>query len=378
MNELKIQEIKKALHKVCKSETFASSGRNIRLLKFLVQKTLNGEFVKEQIVGFELFKKDYNPDEKNSKVRVYMFNLRQKLNEYYTKEGSTDNIKFELKKGQYALEFIEQKNINNQKKHWWKIGIPAVFIFASVVLYIGYNQKTQNLWASFFKSPNETICFISDHFIVSKRINDKLIFSHILQVNDESDLNDYQTQTSDTMYKAQPFSYISKMGPISVHALTRHFMKNNADFTVELESDFKYDDLKNKNLIFIGQFSSLHQSETLFLDNSKVFINNTGSFLYCTKNDTINYYNKVRTDKSLDYAMVSYRKMDNGNSVLFFSSNHDIGVLATVKNFTDKIWLNNFYSNFPEDAESFNALFEVTGFKRTDLDCKLEQIEFVE
>ncbi|NIJ46537.1 hypothetical protein FHR24_003026 [Wenyingzhuangia heitensis] len=377
MNDIKTEEITFALSKICNSKSFANSGRNSRLLKFLTNKALKKEFVKEHVVGFELFEKDYDPNERNSKVRVYMYQLRQKLIEYYANEGKVDKIQFEIKKGQYNITFkkIKKNKFSFSLLKW------IVLLFTSFLLFYLINTllKTDHyLWTSFFNSKNKTICFISDQYIVSKKEGRHNVFSHISEIDNEAELNIYKAKKKDTAYTLVNFSYVTKMAPIAIQSLSRKFWENNADFSIELESDFKYDDLKNANLIFIGQFSSLHKSETLFLDNSKVFSNNKGRFIYNLGNETIKYFNNGKSDKSLDYAMVSYRKMDNGNSVLFFYSNHDIGVISTTKNFTNQTWLKKFYAQFPKDTKQFNALFKVTGYKRTGLNSELEKIEFID
>ena len=56
----------------------------------------------------------------------------------------------------------------------------------------------------------------------------------------------------------------------------------------------------------------------------------------------------------------------------------DIGVITTVKNFTNKEWLDEFYATLPNRDVYFNALFMVSGVGRTELDFKLVQIEVLE
>lgn len=378
MEDQKKQDIEEALVKICQSGPFSNSGRNIRLLKFLVEKALSDAFVKEQIVGFELFQKDYDPSAGGSKVRVYMYKLRKKLTEYYAEEGKDDKLKFELKKGQYNLTFIENKSSVKVSLPWWKITI-TICVLALLVFFGQKMIKPEpDLWSSYYNSKNETICFLSDHYTLFKKGEFNNYFTHVSLVNGESDFHDYQTYAEDTSYSVATFSYLTKMAPMAVQSLTQMFTKHNAQFVVELDSEFNYGDLKNNNLIFLGQFSCLHQSGALFLDNSKVFRNNIGSFSYISGKDTTHYFNSVREDRTRDYVMVTYRKMDNGNSLMFFASNHDIGVIAAVRNFTNKRWLKDFYQQFPEDVEAFNALFDVSGYKRTELSCKLVQIEYLQ
>ena len=73
--------------------------------------------------------------------------------------------------------------------------------------------------------------------------------------------------------------------------------------------------------------------------------------------------------------MVSYNPLSNGKNALYFVSNNDIGVMATVRNFTDEKWLKEFAKQFPDESKHFNALFEVSGLQRTDVSCKLVELE---
>lgn len=84
------------LQKISRSESFASSPRNIRILQFLVAQAIAQKQVKEQVIGVELFKNRYKPDSNDGKVRVYMYNLRRKLSEYYKTDGINDELIFEI------------------------------------------------------------------------------------------------------------------------------------------------------------------------------------------------------------------------------------------------------------------------------------------
>ena len=78
------------------------------LLAYLVEKTLTEaeKPLKEYTIGVEAFGRPegYDPQQ-DAYVRVQAGKLRQKLNEYYTGEGSSDPIHIELPKRQFLLEF---------------------------------------------------------------------------------------------------------------------------------------------------------------------------------------------------------------------------------------------------------------------------------
>lgn len=59
-------------------------------------------------------------------------------------------------------------------------------------------------------------------------------------------------------------------------------------------------------------------------------------------------------------------------------SNYDIGVMATLRNLTNKVWLKEFYKKLPSKKNNFNALFKVSGIHRTDVSCELLELEVIE
>lgn len=100
-NELQIERI---LH----SETLRSSEALRRLLRYLADRTLDGEAdqLKEYTVGVDGLGKpaSYDPRQE-SVVRIQAARLRHKLSEYYHGEGQSDPIVVELPKGHFKLRF---------------------------------------------------------------------------------------------------------------------------------------------------------------------------------------------------------------------------------------------------------------------------------
>lgn len=197
------ERIEQFLQKLIRSIAFSKSPRSIRLLKYLVKKALNREDIKEDTLGLELFKSKYNPNKKDSKVRVYMFNLRKKLNEYYANEGATDEIVFEINKGQYNITFVDNeleanRLIRRKKNKKLVIILGSILLISSAFLFFGIKSKERNCWDYFFKSPLKTVCFLSDHFVVRPEVNNKYNWdTHIEGVNNKTDLANYLLENRD-------------------------------------------------------------------------------------------------------------------------------------------------------------------------------------
>jgi TolB-like protein len=96
------------LERVLSSETFASAGRLSRLLRFVVERTLDGrgDEIKEYVLGVEVFDRgtEYDP-RLDSIVRVEARRLRTKLDEYYASTQDRPAVFIRLKRGSYVPFF---------------------------------------------------------------------------------------------------------------------------------------------------------------------------------------------------------------------------------------------------------------------------------
>jgi tetratricopeptide (TPR) repeat protein len=91
------------LDRVLQSREFRGSERRCRLLKYLVEKTIAGEAVKEYSIGVDVFDKpaDYDP-RVDPAVRVEMGRVRTKLAEYYAAEGTSNCGRLDFPKRSYT------------------------------------------------------------------------------------------------------------------------------------------------------------------------------------------------------------------------------------------------------------------------------------
>ena len=99
------QVVRDELERVLSSTCFARGERTSKLLRFLVERQLEGRQseLKESIIGMEVFGRppDYDP-KVDSTVRTEAVRLRARLSKYYATEGSQDPIAIDLPKGGYV------------------------------------------------------------------------------------------------------------------------------------------------------------------------------------------------------------------------------------------------------------------------------------
>lgn len=122
-------EVDQALERVLSSSMFAGTGRQSHFLRFVVRKTVEGEALKESLVGVEVYGRgaDYDP-KIDSIVRVEAGRLRTRLAQYYSGPGQNDPIRIDLPRGGYVAHFEARAPHNEEKTEAprveprWRIG----------------------------------------------------------------------------------------------------------------------------------------------------------------------------------------------------------------------------------------------------------------
>lgn len=103
-------EIRAYLERLAAAPVFSAAPRRVRLLKYLMERTLAGEGdrVNEYSLGIDVFDKlpSFDP-RSDSMVRTDVMRLRQRLRQYYSQEGCGDAIVLDIPPKSYriAIEF---------------------------------------------------------------------------------------------------------------------------------------------------------------------------------------------------------------------------------------------------------------------------------
>lgn len=131
------QALREQLERVLASACFARSVRVSKLLRFLVERQLEGREseLKESIIGVEVFGRspDYDP-KLDSTVRTEAVRLRRRLGQYYSTDGSRDPIIIEVPKGGYIPRFRSRSAGSGQsagsKRPWLAVSLAGAAVMA--------------------------------------------------------------------------------------------------------------------------------------------------------------------------------------------------------------------------------------------------------
>jgi len=195
--EISIEAVREQLESILSDPGFRSSKRSIQFLKFVVEKTINGEAdqIKERTIGIEVFGREpsYDTNEDHI-VRTAAGELRKRLTIYYADEKHRSELRMNLVPGSYVPMFkyqplltsesseIDSNNespeiddpeenmtISAPSSRWrrmtWKIAYASAI--ALVFIFLGYHRfkpaTAQDLfWKPVLETPGTVLLAVGD------------------------------------------------------------------------------------------------------------------------------------------------------------------------------------------------------------------------
>lgn len=370
-------EILAQLNRIISDKSFSRSKINVRLLKFLVASTLEEKELKETTIGIEFFGTKYDPVKLDNKVRVYVYHLRKKLDEYYVL-ADENQIRFHIKKGQYKVQFEKHKKDTQKSKgvfFWIKIMLAVIVICG--ILVFSYQKPVNEFWQSLMKNNFATTVIFGDYFTIEgPTLTSKKGIIRDYEINNEIQLQEYldENPAQIGLLKASAHHYFNWMAPYVSKNITEFWGKYDYDFDIIQISEWNVAQLEKANLVYFGQSKSMGILKNILEENFPQFSYKSQKLLYTNpKTKKTIVYNDVVTknDKIIDYTVVAKISIPSGNELRFFLSDQDCGAISALQYFTQKDSVQAFYKRHQLDEnQDFIALFKVSGWKRKSYDME--------
>ncbi len=276
------REKKTLVQAILQSTDFRDSTVNKNLLLYLVDYNLLKDTPKETTIAIDVFGKDptFNSN-KDSTVRSHVHMLRNKLNHYYKTTGKNDKIQLVIPKGHYKIEFISQKSRRVHFIHhaWtflksWETAAILVLLFTCITLLarqIGTRRAASFRYSSIGVDPRDEIWgpFFGNQYPVSIILGDDFLldeynpeFKRYRQIRDwkidsENELTDFlKFFPKANLWKSEitaiPFGGVDNL--MDILPIVYAFQ---TDATVHMSSMFSLEDIRNRNILYIGEFKNL-------------------------------------------------------------------------------------------------------------------------
>ena len=393
--------IEQEVAKLTKNHILGRSRSYARLLKYLAGCSINGRRPKELEIASEVFGKgsDFDPNQ-DSLVRVYVHNLRQKLDNYYAREENRSGDRLAIPRGEYRLAVIaagEPATVSAAGSRappvWAAIMIAALAINFVALVILGrdggpsegvYDEVSRSpIWASFMDDELPLLVVVGDYYIFAEldRFGRVERLVREFDINSADDLADrfvYEPELMETYFDVD-LTYLPQASAFALKDLLRVIYRSDKPVRVTPMSELTVADLKSNHVIYVGYISALDQLMEVVFASSGLILGETYDELSNAATGE-NYTSGAGIPREgrqnyTDYGLFSTFPGPSGNQMMIVAGMRDAGLMHTAKvatNLADVTTLQASVPGPPADGPlALEALYEVTGFDRVSLDAML-------
>ncbi|MBN1481605.1 hypothetical protein EH223_04510 [candidate division KSB1 bacterium] len=391
------KEKREALNRIISSETFAHSQAFQELLTYLVDASINNNPPKEFAIATEVFHKgaDFDPN-RDTIVRVYVYNLRKKLEHYYQHEGREERVRIEIPKGHYTVEFVatEPKRRKKSIRTRW-LFIPFVILFCLNVFFIYrlyLNGSSSHfagvihspVWREFMRNGVTKQIVLGDHFFFVKDSNNRQKRT-ILRRDDVNSVLEFQQYKAESIerrnYVQLRYPMFPKNSVWPMADLVALLSCAQVDYSLEYCSNIKASDFRDKDMLFVGSFHTLGAFEQTFRNSHFSYQVYPNGLSYRDEIvDTVITRQEIGDPvfNHIDYGIARKIPGPDHKTIYMFTSFHETGTHGIVKYFTEEETLQELEAKFVQKfnyiPDYFEILFQASGYNRTVYTTKIEQI----
>jgi len=368
---LEQSQIRLILADILESPEFKESQRYRDLLQFLVEESIAGRTPKETTIGTQIFGKDpsFNSKE-DATVRVYINNLRKKLEHYYLTSGKTSSYKLVIPVGHYKVDFVQaedtpdQKSANNRTLLWG-------FLFAAFVgtFLLGYYSSSvfhpspqhpgppNSIWNEFVQ-PNgrPTLVVLGDYFFM-RETNPVSSYYRTITINNSDDLQERLAKDPAfaKRYKQNEFTFLRPSSTWGLTQVIPILQKSQHGYSLKLASEVTPADFKSNNIVFIGTLKTLYSfSKFLHIFGMQRTATPTESItLQSEKGDSAQTFGvgrQLSTDYVKDYSIIAKAAGPEGSTILMLLGFTENGAIAAPRAATDSSLVKAIAQKFPHQV----------------------------
>lgn len=403
---IEFQSLKLAVEKICASGALGRSPTYAKLLEYLAEASESGVICSEVSLAIDVFNKGEDFDvTSDSTVRVYVHNLRQKLNNYYEQTGKEDSVRLSIPKGAYRLTIehtssgVKTEKTNHLPLTSGKSGFIYAalgFILALPIVYFASikNHAEQHLvseeqslfWGGMLSDDKPIMIVIGDYYIFGENTQyGDIRLVREFDINSEADLrraiNQNQDDTADTSSRFDMgLSYLPRGSAYALSRIQENLARTHKKARVTVMSEFDAEDLRSNHIIYLGYLSGLSVLESYTFSASRFDIGFSydelidGSTQYRYTSDLI----EAEEDRNfVDYGILSSYPNGEGHQIVVVAGTRDAGLMEM----SDIAVAPSVLKYMGLDIENHGpliSLFEVYGFNLTNISSTLIGSEYIE
>ena len=385
------------LQTIIESPVFKEANRLRDLLSYLVKESLAGRKPKETTIAIDVLGKDKNFDPKDDAiVRVYINNLRTKLEHYYHTNPPNTKCRLHIPKGRYEVEFElvqELKSVVKPSKNYIFTAIIAILLIVIAGLLLFRKPVNTPLYAnnSILKdllsgTKKPTLIVLGDFFFMNedKKPDGEHYSVRDFKINSMDDFLAESKNNKSFQQKFTPslYTYLRPSTNWGLLELIPLIKSGETDVIIKLASQFTADDFKMYNVIFIGQVKSLFVLRK-FLSIYGIRCDLEKSILYVSSKETAT--EAVFTPSNMfggkyekDMGFIVKGSGPEGTNFLLLMGFAEIGVIEAVHAVIDNnsvLSISNELKKIGNTSfNNFTVVYEAEGLNQTVFNAKIKHV----
>jgi len=385
--------------KIIDSPAFGRSETYANLLNFLVESTLAGDIPKETTIAEKIFGDHAFDPSESTLVRVYVFNLRKKIDKYYQTQGEQDAWRLAVPKGSYEVTLKKTEDQEEQKppsetavsgnKRWILYAALLTSLLLNVFLWRNQvvTEKSyqvisgSGIWANFLSSSRPYYVVLGDLFIYSEYDEEQEV-NRTIRIHNMNSVESFEQmvtafQDSTRQLSQLSYSFLVRNSAEWIKSLTQIFFSRHKSFSIRYMTKFGSKDLLDNNIVIVGMLKTFGLFNNYF-DNSRFDLLPSDVLRYQADSlQAVQTFAPSGDPDSFhtDYGFIAKFPGPNNNTVLMCGGLWDTGASQSLKMLTDPVLLQQLEDRLKEEFETippyFEVLLEVNGIDRTELTSQI-------
>ncbi|MEX2123543.1 MAG: hypothetical protein WD795_06590 [Woeseia sp.] len=387
------------IERICHSGVLGRSQVYRKLLNYLKETTVTGTAPKEIDIAVDVFDRTDFHSATDSTVRVYLHNLRQKLNGYY-QELAVEQAQFIfIPKGAYRLEVgnreesLDTGHATDGTSLRLYGGLAAGIL---AIFFLGWHASgwfaegddydfaaATPIWQPLLQSDRPLVVVLGDYYMFAEVDADGITRRLIrdFRVDGGDDLEAVYDNSGDS---GKSFADI-RLGylPVGVGVALADVMSviRSTDRTVVVmsESDLDIQTVRSSDIVYLGYLSGLGILSEFVFASSNVVLGRTYDELVNRQSGEV-YVSEAGfldgpTIDYLDYGFISTFSGPTGNQLLIIAGMRDEGLMQMATVLSSREAIDNLIAQLPapagNNAYAAEALYRVRGMNRMNVASSL-------
>jgi len=396
--------------RIIDSGVLGRSRHYAKLLQYLVQCAIENRSPKEIELALDALGRNDDFDvSSDSTVRVYVHQLRKKLDNYYAQFEKEASHRIVIPKGKYTLAAVPlappvpvtAMSARPAARFSLNTGLLVllVVLLGANLFYLRQpvsDQKTSAIhqvaehpvWGSVLHDDKPILLVMGDYYIFGELDANGNVARMVREfnVNSPRDLEDLQFSDIQRAehYLDLDLSYMPEGSAYALARIVPILQDSGKPVNITMMSDLTTAEIRSNHIVYIGYISALDKLKEMVFAGSGLQIGRSYDELFNVR--TAEYYT---SDAGLpeegqpfrDYCMFSTFPVSEETQVVLIAGMRDAGLMHTAQALSDTNSLTDLVSAIDNDTDEavggFEALFEVFGVDRLNFDANLVYADLV-